>query len=171
LAKTNDRFLFFDVFCLFRVFLTIHPSSPLAIPGICPIFVTRHPDSSSGGLLVIRRLFPGWLKAGRTAPIRRPDPARLRVETLEARAAPSVILPATAAQAISSDKPMYIPITVTNAPAGAVTTTVSSGNTGLAASVVTGGRSISFTVKGKDSANQDFTGTITIRLFESAAPL
>ncbi|HJZ56841.1 MAG TPA: peptidylprolyl isomerase [Gemmataceae bacterium] len=120
---------------------------------------------------MIRRLFPGWLKAGRTAPIRRPDPARLRVETLEARDVPSVMLQAIADQAISSDKPIYIPITVTNTPAGAVTTTVSSGNTGLAASVVTGGRSISFTVKGKDSANQDFTGTITIRLFESAAPL
>lgn len=106
---------------------------------------------------------------------RRPA-ARLGIEMLEAREVPAVLLrpifdPAVPGLAnISNDKPTYLPVTVTNTPAGAVTTTVTSNNAGVKAEVVQGGRSIRFDVTGTDKDGVPFSGSMTIRLFETAAP-
>ncbi|MBX9579719.1 MAG: peptidylprolyl isomerase [Gemmataceae bacterium] len=103
--------------------------------------------------------------------------ARLRCEQLETREVPAVLLrplfdPAIPDLAtISNDKPTYLPVTVTNTPAGAVTTTVSSSNPNLRAEVVAGGRSIRFDVTGTDRDGVAFSGSLTVRLFEDAAPL
>jgi cyclophilin family peptidyl-prolyl cis-trans isomerase len=110
----------------------------------------------------------------------RPQPRRtLWVEALEARDVPSVTLrdlPELNPNGRSlTDIPVnvatYYPITNTAAADGAVRYSVSTSSSEVTASVVTGGRSIRLTVTGKDSAGADFTGTMTIRLFEDAAPL
>lgn len=111
-------------------------------------------------------------------PRRLPSTAtRLACEPLEAREVPAVLLrplfdPAIPGLSqISSERPTYLPVTVSNTPAGAVTTTVSSNNPGVRAEVVTGGRSIRFDVTGTDRDGVPFSGSLTIRLFEDAAPL
>ena len=96
--------------------------------------------------------------------------ARLRVMELEAREVPSVTIADITNQDIFTDRPLFLPVTVTNTPSGPVSYTVTSGNANLEASVVTGGRSLVLTVSGTDSSNQPFTGTLTIRLFENVAP-
>ncbi|MBX9626300.1 MAG: peptidylprolyl isomerase [Gemmataceae bacterium] len=106
---------------------------------------------------------------------RRPA-ARLACERLEEREVPAVLLrpifdPAVPGLAnISNDKPTYLPVTVTNTPAGAVTTTVASNNAGVKAEIVSGGRSIRLDVTGTDRDGVPFSGSLTIRLFETAAP-
>jgi cyclophilin family peptidyl-prolyl cis-trans isomerase len=89
---------------------------------------------------------------------------------LEAREVPSVTLGTIDQPNIANDKPIYIPVNVTNTPNGSVTTTVSSDNANVTASVVTGGQSIRFDVSGTDSNGVAFTGSITVRLFTDAAP-
>lgn len=113
-----------------------------------------------------------------TPPARRPAP-RLWCEELEAREVPAVSLrtifdPAAVtlgANQISSDKPTFLPVTVTNTPAGAVTTSVVSNTAGVTAEVVQGGRSVRFDLTGTDQNGAPFSGSITIRLFENVAPL
>jgi cyclophilin family peptidyl-prolyl cis-trans isomerase len=83
---------------------------------------------------------------------------------------PSVTLGTINEPDIPTDKPIFIPVTVTNTPAGAVTTTVASDNPNLTATVVQGGRSVRFDVSGIDAGGQPFTGSITLRLFEAQAP-
>lgn len=56
-------------------------------------------------------------------------------------------------------------------PNGPVTYTANSSNGSVTATVLTGGRSISMTVSGKDSSGNDFSGTLTFRLFEDVAPI
>jgi cyclophilin family peptidyl-prolyl cis-trans isomerase len=98
--------------------------------------------------------------------------SRLLVELLEAREVPSVTLLNIPDQTVPLDKPVYVPVTVENTPNGVVSTTVQSSNSAaVAAEVLTGGRSVRFLVRGTDSQGQEFTGTLTIRLFETAAPL
>jgi cyclophilin family peptidyl-prolyl cis-trans isomerase len=103
--------------------------------------------------------------------------ARLACERLEEREVPAVLLrpifdPAIPDLAtIANDKPTYLPVTVTNTPAGPVTTTASSNNPNLRAEVLQGGRSIRFDVTGTDEDGVPFSGGLTIRLFEDAAPL
>lgn len=104
-----------------------------------------------------------------TAPLRHP-PRLLRLETLEAREVPSVTLGTISQPTIPNDKPIFIPVNVTNTPDGAVTTTVSSSNPDLAASIVQGGQSVRFDVSGTDSNGIPFTGSITVRLFTDSSP-
>src|SRR5262245_54530482 len=114
----------------------------------------------SGGSPVLRRLFS------------RPDSSHnlkprnlLRLESLEEREVPSVTLGTISQPNIANDKPIFIPVNVTSTPAGTVTTTVSSDNTNVAATVVTGGQSIRFDVSGTDSGGVPFSGSFTVRLF------
>lgn len=123
---------------------------------------------------MLRRLF-----SPRTAPPKsvarntlKPPPARLRgFDRLEEREVPSVTLAAISEPNIPTDKPIFIPVTVTNTPAGPVTTTVTSNSTDLTAEVVQGGRSVRIDVSGTDASGQPFTGSLTLRLFEADAPL
>jgi cyclophilin family peptidyl-prolyl cis-trans isomerase len=116
---------------------------------------------------VFYRLF-----AHRVRPARAVHRPRLLVELLEAREVPAVHLLDIPDQTIPLDKPVYIPVTLTEPPNGAVTTTVQSSNpAAVTAELVTGGRSIRLLVSGTDNQGQAFTGTLTIRLFEDAAPL
>src|SRR5690606_14694717 len=113
-----------------------------------------------------------WLSP--PAPRRRAQAARLGLEALEGREVPAVILrpfdQAIEGQ-IANDKPTYLPVTVTNTPNGAVTAAVSSSNPAVTAEVVQGGRSVRLDVTGTDSNGVPFSGSLTIRLFEDAAPL
>lgn len=114
---------------------------------------------------MLRRFFP------RPAPNRKPNLRNLlRLESLEAREVPSVTLGTISQPNIANDKPIFIPVNVTSTPAGNVTTTVSSDNANVAATVVTGGQSIRFDVTGTDSGGVPFSGSFTVRLFTDAAP-
>ena len=105
---------------------------------------------------------------------RRPAPpdltARLGVEPLEAREVPSVTIADIQDQQIANSRPFFVPVSVTNAPSGTVTTSVTSSNPAVKAEVLTGGRSVQFDVSG-GTGSSAFTGTLTIRLFEDTAPL
>lgn len=110
----------------------------------------------------LRRLLTGWSS--------KPRRARLNVTELEAREVPAVTIADITDQQLFTDRPLFIPVTVTNTPSGPVTTTVSSSNSNLTAEVVSSGRSISFDVTGKDNLGANFSGTLTLRLFENVAP-
>jgi cyclophilin family peptidyl-prolyl cis-trans isomerase len=105
------------------------------------------------------------------SPSVRKAPARLRLTRLEEREVPSVTLADIPNQDIFTDRPLFIPVTVTNTPDGPVTVTTQSNTTGLTAEVLTGGRSIKLNVSGVDNTGAAFTGDLTIRLFENVAPL
>ena len=99
---------------------------------------------------------------------------RLGCEQLESRDVPSVTLltetngaPLLTDQNIPNDKPIYLPLSVSNTPNGAVSYAVSSDNANVSAQLLTGGRSITFTVTDGTTVN----GSFTIRLFENVAPL
>jgi cyclophilin family peptidyl-prolyl cis-trans isomerase len=96
---------------------------------------------------------------------------RLRVEPLEVRDVPTVLLNHITDTQLFSDRPLFIPVTPSNTPDGPVSVSVDTGTPNLVAQVVTGGRTLKLDVSGTDSAGVAFTGTITIRLFESEAPL
>lgn len=114
---------------------------------------------------MFRRFFP-------QKPTRKPSLRNaLRLESLEEREVPAVTLGTISEPNIANDKPIYIPVNVTSTPAGTVTTTVSSDNANVAASVVSGGQSIRFDITGTDSGGVPFSGSITVRLFTDAAPL
>ncbi len=117
---------------------------------------------------MFRRLLAAW-GTQHHLPVR---PARrLRLEALEGREVPTVTLAAIPDQSVTNNVPMYLPVTVSNTPNGAVTYDVTSTDAAVTPSVVQGGRSIKFTVTGKNPDNTDFTGDIVIRLFENEAPL
>src|SRR5262249_38078085 len=104
-------------------------------------------------------------------PIRFPARRRLLLEVLEARDVPTVVLNHVTDTEIFPDRPLFIPVVPSNTPDGPVSVTATTGNTNLTAETVTGGRSVRFDVTGTDSAGVAFSGSITIRLFESEAPL
>jgi cyclophilin family peptidyl-prolyl cis-trans isomerase len=118
---------------------------------------------------VFRRLLAAWT-ADHDLPRPRPG-RRLRVEPLEAREVPAVTLAAIPDQPVTNNAPQFIPVTVTNTPNGPVNYSVTSDNAAVSASVVQGGRSVRFTVTGRNPDGTDFTGDIVIRLFEQQAPL
>ena len=100
-----------------------------------------------------------------------PKSRRLSLEALEDRSVPAVVLAPISAEQVSTTSPTYIPVTVTNTPAGPVTTTATSDNAGLAVSVIAPGRSVRFDVSGKTAAGANYSGSLTLRLFDDAAPL
>lgn len=103
----------------------------------------------------------------RSAP---PARTRLRVESLEAREVPAVNLLAIPDSDMPSNKPLFVPVTSTST-GGEINYTVNSSNPGISAEILTGGRSLVFTVTGKDKTGSRFTGTLTLRMFENIAPL
>ena len=93
---------------------------------------------------MLRRLFPA------------PSPSRTTrcgltgFEALEAREVPAVTLGTISQPQIPNDVPVFVPVNVTSIPAGTVTTTVTTDNANVSASVLTGGRSVRFDVSGVD---------------------
>jgi cyclophilin family peptidyl-prolyl cis-trans isomerase len=118
---------------------------------------------------VLRRLFNTRSLFSKAAPPRKPF-RHLRLEFLEGREVPSVTIATISQPTIPDNKPIFIPVNITSTPAGDVTTTVSSDNPNVAATVVTGGESVRFDVTGTDSNGVPFSGSITIRLFTDSAP-
>lgn len=120
---------------------------------------------------MLRRLFSDW-SFSRRSPSHTARAPRfwLGCEHLESREVLSVTLKSITEPQIPNNEPMYVPVSVTNIPAGAVTTAVTSDNPGITASVVQGGQSVRFDVTGTDSNGVPFSGSITIRLFTDSAP-
>jgi len=114
---------------------------------------------------VLRRLFAA------PSPSRKTRCTLSGFEPLEAREVPAVTLGTISQPQIPNDVPVFLPVNVTSVPAGAVTTTVTTNTANVAATVLTGGRSVRFDVSGVDANNAPFSGSVTIRLFEDAAPL
>jgi cyclophilin family peptidyl-prolyl cis-trans isomerase len=114
---------------------------------------------------VLRRLF------ATKSPARSPRRGLTGFEVLESREVFSVTLGTISQPQIPNDVPVFVPVNVTNIPAGAVTTTVTTDNANVQATVLTGGRSVRFDVSGVDAAGAPFSGSVTIRLFEDVAPL
>src|SRR6516162_5023486 len=104
-------------------------------------------------------------------PTRNSRRARLRLVPLEGREVPTVVLNPITDSEIFSDRPLFVPVTPSNTPDGPVTVTAQSGNPNLTVQTVTSGRSVRFDVTGTDNTGTPFSGSITIRLFESEAPL
>lgn len=123
---------------------------------------------------MLRHLLSKWSPARRhsaTITSRLASRVMLVCEPLEAREVPSVTLASISEPEIANNKPTYIPVTVTNTPAGTVTTTVSSDSPDVTASVVQGGESIRFDVTGTDSNGVPFSGSMTVELFTDSAPI
>src|SRR5205823_4821754 len=88
----------------------------------------RRPDS-----MTFRRLLAGWL----ARPAARPTPARrLAVEWLEPRDVPSVTLRAIPDTDAPKNLPLFLPVTPTSTPAGAVSYTATTNNPGVTAQIL-----------------------------------
>jgi cyclophilin family peptidyl-prolyl cis-trans isomerase len=76
---------------------------------------------------------------------------------------------------VSSDLPQtkveYIPVSVSNGSTDPVIISVQSSSPNVTATVLSGGRSLRFTVSGVDANGIGFTGDIVFRLFENEAPI
>lgn len=72
---------------------------------------------------------------------------------------------------LPNQKDELIPVSLASGSSGPITYSVQSSNANVTASVVTGGRSLRFTVSGVDSNNVAFSGNIEFRLLETDAPL
>jgi cyclophilin family peptidyl-prolyl cis-trans isomerase len=111
---------------------------------------------------VLRRLF-ARRPAGRSA---RPSArTQLRVEHLETRDNPTVDVLSIGPQEMASDRPFFLPISVTNTPSGTVSYQVNTNSTAVSAQVLTG-RTVQFGV----SNGAGVSGTITLQLFDNVAP-
>lgn len=96
---------------------------------------------------------------------------RLWVEPLESREVPTVTLIDIPDQGIFFDRPLFIPLTPSNVPTGAVTYTASGTNPDVEVSLLPSGPTWKIEVTGKDNTGTDFSGTMTVRLFSDFAPL
>ncbi|MSR57079.1 MAG: peptidylprolyl isomerase [Planctomycetaceae bacterium] len=72
---------------------------------------------------------------------------------------------------LPTSKDELIAVPIANSTANPVTVSVQSSNSNVTADVVSGGRSLTLNVSGKDSGGVAFTGNITFRLFESTDPV
>ncbi len=106
-----------------------------------------------------------------TSPRRTKSPAKLSLQTLEARDVPAVTLASINNTDFPTNKPLFVPLTATNTPAGRVTYSASTDNASVTTEVLTGGRTLQLEVSGTNRAGAAFTGTLTLRLFEDVAPL
>jgi cyclophilin family peptidyl-prolyl cis-trans isomerase len=93
------------------------------------------------------------------------------LETLEVRRVLDASLTALQPSiGFTQGTPLYIGIESTSTTASPITYTASSSNPNVTAEIVTGGRSLRLNVTGRDSMGANFTGDITLRLFEDLAP-
>ncbi len=94
----------------------------------------------------------------------------LGFECLETRMMLDVTLSSIAAQQIEAGKNLYIPLTGVDSTQTQIQYTVTSSNSNVTATVLTGNPSLKMTVSGTDSSNQAFSGTLTFQLFQNYAP-
>ncbi len=91
-------------------------------------------------------------------------------EALEER----VVLDATLGELTNASfiggQDLYVALPTTDSEGHAVTYTASSSNANVAATIVTGNRSIKMTVSGVDANGEAFSGELTVMLFEDVAP-
>ncbi len=92
-------------------------------------------------------------------------------ESLEERVVLDASLPNLANANFIGGQDLYVALPGTDSNNSAITYTASSANANVSATILQGGRSISMTVSGKDVNGQDFTGTLTFRLFEDLSPV
>lgn len=115
-----------------------------------------------------------WVKnafARRPRHRRRALTRSFQVETLETRTMLSVTIGSLLVNDMPTSKDEFVAVPITNSTTNPVTYTVSSTNSNVTASVLTGGRSLKLNVTGRDSTNTPFTGDMTFRLFESEEPI
>ena len=98
-----------------------------------------------------------------------PNP-RLRVVPLEDRTTPAVTVAPVADQTVFDNRPLFLPLSATNTPAGPVSATVATSDPAVTAEVLSPGRAVRFDVSGTDATGAAFTGSITLRLFDESAP-
>jgi cyclophilin family peptidyl-prolyl cis-trans isomerase len=94
---------------------------------------------------------------------------RLGFEQLEGREVPATLAPINDFTTPNT-KDLYVPLTVSSIN-GLVSYTATSSDPQVHADVVTGGTTLKLTVSGKDSTGADFTGDLTLRLFDDLAPV
>lgn len=92
-------------------------------------------------------------------------------ESLEERVVLDASLPVLTNANFIGGQDLYVALPGSDSGGGAVTYTASSSNANVSATIVSGGRSIKMTVSGKDVNGVDFSGELTFRLFEDAAPI
>ena len=92
-------------------------------------------------------------------------------ESLEERLVMDASLPNLANANFIGGQDLYVALPGTDSNGAPITYTASSANANVSATILTGGRSISMTVSGKDANGQDFSGTLTFRLFEDLSPV
>ncbi len=99
----------------------------------------------------------------------------LMLEALESRQLLTVTLspivgPETnSAFELPSGKDLYVPLTASD-PGQTISYTVTSSNSNVTTTVLTGNPTLELTVTGLDSSGQTFSGTMTIELFQDLAP-
>ncbi len=97
--------------------------------------------------------------------------AMANCESLEERVVLDASLPDLSNASFIGGQDLYVALPGSDSGGGAVTYTASSSNANVSATILTGGRSIKMTVSGKDVNGVDFSGELTFRLFEDAAPI
>ncbi|MDB5337010.1 MAG: putative peptidyl-prolyl cis-trans isomerase [Planctomycetaceae bacterium] len=95
----------------------------------------------------------------------------VQCESLEERVVMDASLPNLANANFIGGQDLYVALPGTDSNNSPITYTASSANANVSATILQGGRSISMTVSGKDVNGQDFSGTLTFRLFEDLSPV
>jgi len=93
-----------------------------------------------------------------------------QLECLESRQLLTVALSPLTSPDLPAGKTLYVPLTGVDSGSAAINYSVTSSNASVTASILSGGQSISMSVTGKDSQNNNFSGTLTFRLFETLSP-
>jgi cyclophilin family peptidyl-prolyl cis-trans isomerase len=117
------------------------------------------------------RAISRWLAPKTNRPAKKSPAARLSAEQLETREVPAVSLASIGNQDFSNNKPLFIPVTNTATVNGTTNFTAASSNSNVSVSVLPAGQTLQLNVSGTDKTGAAFTGTLTFRLFNEAAPL
>ncbi|MCA9092271.1 MAG: peptidylprolyl isomerase [Planctomycetaceae bacterium] len=93
-----------------------------------------------------------------------------QLECLESRQLLTVTLSPLTSPDLPAGKTLYVPLTGVDSGSADISYSVTSSDANVTASILSGGQSIAMTVTGKDSQGNDFSGTLTFRLFETLSP-
>lgn len=129
------------------------------------------PHTSRSTIDRVTSLFTRALQSANTRRRSYGNRTGVSLETLEVRRVLDASLTALQPSiGFTQGTPLYIGIEANSTTASPITYTASSSNPNVTAEIVTGGRSLRLNVSGKDSAGANFTGDLTLRLFEDLAP-
>src|SRR5262245_64362722 len=128
--------------------------------------------------MLLLKVFNAWMKgvlAQSSVSRRRSRHDEFRfpaaAEVLEIRSMLTVTLAQPIVNALPTTKDELVALPVTNTTANPVSFTVTSSNSHVTATVLTGGRSIDMLVSGVDALNNAFSGHLIFRLFENEEPV